>query len=341
MANRILRSKSKNLVIPDVASVKLETVKTVKPRARKAKTIDDEAKIPITIKKVKPLPVELFEGELDYFRAAGPLSSELPPVFVKTHDVECIKALGAVLAKDPTLFPTVISQNFSVFQIADIELANQRRDDDNAYFEKLADGILSQQVSGKAAESIKRKLTFTLTGVEPQPGKQFSTPDAKTVLDATFETLRGCGLSTRKAEYMQGLAAMFVSGELSASYFNSASDEEISKKLISIRGIGPWSVTMFMIFQLRRLDYFDIRDLGVLRGGSRYLLDRPTLFEEVKSKHVLAKRTAHLINKKNVKWTAVDEGYVEFVAAQFAPYRSILMFLFWRLSGVNINVLES
>lgn len=75
--------------------------------------------------------------------------------------------------------------------------------------------------------------------------------------------LREAGLSQRKAEYIQGLAERFESGELSARILSEAGDEEVMERLVAVRGLGKWSVEMFCCFGLKRMDVFSTGDLGV------------------------------------------------------------------------------
>jgi DNA-3-methyladenine glycosylase II len=83
------------------------------------------------------------------------------------------------------------------------------------------------------------------------------------VAKCDLQTLRTAGLSQRKAEYIQGLAEKFASGELSAEMLAKASDEELLEKLIAVRGLGKWSVEMFATFALKRTNVFSTGDLGV------------------------------------------------------------------------------
>lgn len=86
------------------------------------------------------------------------------------------------------------------------------------------------------------------------------------VSTATVAHLRTAGLSARKAEYCIGIAQKFVSGELSAAKLAAASDDELLDMLIAVRGLGRWSVEMFSVFTLKRMDVFSTGDLGVQRG---------------------------------------------------------------------------
>lgn len=136
-------------------------------------------------------------------------------------------------------------------------------------FESLVSSIMGQQVSGAAARSIKNKF-LDLFDVEScnlqadattKTKRSFPTPTQVAKLDIT--TLRTAGLSQRKAEYIQGLAEKFSTGELSAQKLLRASDEEVMEMLIAVRGLGRWSVEMFSCFALKRTDVFSTGDLGV------------------------------------------------------------------------------
>lgn len=132
-------------------------------------------------------------------------------------------------------------------------------------FQSLCNGVLSQQVSGAAAESIKKK--FILLFKNSSAGKlttgikYYPRPIDVAASDIPF--LRQAGLSERKAEYIKGLAEKFASGELSAAMLLKASDEEVMERLTAVRGLGKWSVEMFSLFGLKRMDVFSTGDLGV------------------------------------------------------------------------------
>lgn len=127
----------------------------------------------------------------------------------------------------------------------------------------MTSSIIGQQVSGAAAKSIRNKF-LALFNIESGAGiahSRFPTPEE--VARCDIPTLRTAGLSQRKAEYIQGLAEKFASGELSAQMLARASDEELVEKLTAVRGLGKWSVEMFALFALKRIDVFSTGDLGV------------------------------------------------------------------------------
>lgn len=108
-------------------------------------------------------------------------------------------------------------------------------------FRSLVSGICGQQVSGAAAKSIKNK--FVALYNEGSDGVHVWPVPSK-VAKTSIEKLRTAGLSQRKAEYIQGLAEKFESGELTTKMLLQASDEEVMEKLIAVRGLGKWSVEM-------------------------------------------------------------------------------------------------
>jgi DNA-3-methyladenine glycosylase II len=123
-------------------------------------------------------------------------------------------------------------------------------------FSALCSGIISQQVSGAAARSIKAKFISLFNS-----DSVFPSPSAVAAMD--IATLRTAGLSQRKAEYIKGLAEKFAGGELSTQMLMEADYEEVLEKLIAVRGLGRWSVEMFACFGLKRMDVFSTGDLGV------------------------------------------------------------------------------
>ncbi|KLJ06037.1 DNA-3-methyladenine glycosylase II [Blastomyces silverae] len=130
-------------------------------------------------------------------------------------------------------------------------------------------------------------------------------PTPAQVAKCDIATLRTAGLSQRKAEYIQGLAEKFASGELSARMLLQASDEEVLEKLIAVRGLGKWSVEMFSCFGLKRMDVFSTGDLGVQRGMAAFV----------------GRDVSKLKAKGGGKFKYMSEKEMVEVAAPFSPYR--------------------
>jgi DNA-3-methyladenine glycosylase II len=189
---------------------------------------------------------------------ASPTKTGLPRHLATTGTI-LDQATAHLIATDPRL-ATIISQHpcplFSPAGLAE----------EIDPFNSLTSSIIGQQVSGAAAKSIRNKFLalFDLPDAVAPDGHRhpkFPTPDR--VAKCDIPTLRSAGLSQRKAEYIQGLAEKFANGELGARMLASATDEELFDKLIAVRGLGKWSVEMFAIFALKRIDVFSTGDLGV------------------------------------------------------------------------------
>ncbi|PHH80655.1 hypothetical protein CDD82_1583 [Ophiocordyceps australis] len=197
-------------------------------------------------------------------------------------------------------------------------------------FESLASGIISQQVSGAAAKSIKAKFVALFNherqslDEETKPALQ-RFPHPSEVAPCSIDKLRTAGLSQRKAEYIQGLAAKFSSGELSAQLLHDAPYEQLVERLLAVRGLGRWSVDMFACFGLKRMDVFSVGDLGVQRGMAAFV----------------GKDVARLKAKRG-KWKYMTEQEMLDISAKFAPYRSLFMWLMWRVedTATDISTLE-
>jgi DNA-3-methyladenine glycosylase II len=128
-----------------------------------------------------------------------------------------------------------------------------------AVFQSLVQAIIYQQLSGKAADTILGRFK-ALFG-------NGSFPAAEQVLGAPLERLRSAGLSRPKANYIQGIAEKAASGALPAlRECDDLTDAEIVQRLIELKGVGRWTVEMFLIFNLGRLDVLPVHDLGVRRG---------------------------------------------------------------------------
>ncbi|RJE23824.1 DNA-3-methyladenine glycosylase [Aspergillus sclerotialis] len=125
-----------------------------------------------------------------------------------------------------------------------------------------------------------------------------------TVAACDVAFLHTAGLSQRKAEYIQGLATKFPSGELRADMLQSASYDDLVSKLTAVRGIGKWTVEMFACFGLKRWDVFSTGDLAVQRGMAEFF----------------GKDVAQL-QRKNGKWRYMSEQEMVEMAAKFAAYR--------------------
>ncbi len=129
------------------------------------------------------------------------------------------------------------------------------------YYRELVESIVGQQLSVQAAASIRRKFVELYGGTFPSP---------QTILTKTPEELRAVGLSWAKAAYVSDLARHVISGKVHFDHLDNLSNDEIITELTGVKGIGEWTVHMFLIFCMGRLDVLPTGDLGI-RNGVRAL----------------------------------------------------------------------
>lgn len=166
-----------------------------------------------------------------------------------------------------------------------------------SHFAALVRSVLYQQLAGAAAAAIHARLLQALD----------QDVDPHAFLGLSPETLRAVGLSRNKAAALQDLAAKVIGGtvELDPRRLAREADEEVITRLCLVRGIGPWTAQMFLMFQLRRLDVWPAGDLGVRRGyGLAYDVPSPA------------------------------ERDMAELGARYAPYRSVAAWYCWRACEV-------
>lgn len=136
-------------------------------------------------------------------------------------------------------------------------------------FEALLESIVYQQLHGKAAAAIHAKLlrSFAEPGTEGDPAHPAPHPSAHHLLDAPNEQLRQAGLSHNKALAIRDLAAKTLDGTVpTLARIRRMADAEIIEHLVQVRGIGRWTVEMFLMFRLGRPDVLPTSDYGVRKG---------------------------------------------------------------------------
>ncbi len=165
-------------------------------------------------------------------------------------------------------------------------------------FSTLARSIVGQQISVKAADAVWGRVL----GACPQ-----LTPTS--VRRKRAATLRHCGLSERKVEYLRDLADHFACGRVDPVAMQAMDDDAVIAALTDIRGIGRWTAEMFLIFNLLRPNVLPLDDLGLLKAISRHYFDEmPT--------ETLLKREGR--------------ARVERLAVPWAPWRSVATWYLWR-----------
>jgi|AGTN01.1.fsa_nt_gi 3-methyladenine DNA glycosylase/8-oxoguanine DNA glycosylase len=122
-------------------------------------------------------------------------------------------------------------------------------------FSFLASAIAGQQLSGKVADVIWKRVLKLAGEITPE-----------ILLSLKDGDLRAAGLSFSKISYIKNLASAVIEGRVRIDKFEELPDEEIIKELTSVKGIGPWTAEMFLIFSLCREDVFSAGDGGLARA---------------------------------------------------------------------------
>jgi len=139
-------------------------------------------------------------------------------------------------------------------------------------FIALCRTIIGQQISVKAASSIFYKFQTKV-----------KTVSCKNILKLNIEEIKSCGLSYKKSEYIMYLAQYFSANPNVIKSWKKMDDELIIKELCKLKGIGPWSAEMFLMFCLLRPNILPLGDLGLRRAvGLHYLNKKNPSYEEIK-----------------------------------------------------------
>ena len=201
----------------------------------------------------------------------------------KTKLLSIKKAVKYLRKSDPELIPLL-----DAFKIQDLQ-------PETDYFKSLTRSIVYQQLSGKAAKTISDRFILLY--------KDKSYPTPVDVINIDHEKLRSVGLSNSKAQYIKNIAHAFLDNPDTYDSLEKMDDQDIIDTLITIKGVGPWTAQMFLMFTLNRPDVFPVTDLGVQKGFQHYykLSEMPTPGQML---------------KKSEQW---------------APYRTVVSLYFWRL----------
>lgn len=121
-------------------------------------------------------------------------------------------------------------------------------------FSEIVDSIISQQLSGKVAKVIYARLEHLFPNKHVDPVFLLTLKDAK---------LRAVGMSWAKVKYIKDLTQKTLDGVVQLSTLHSLSDEDVISHLVQVKGIGPWTAEMILMFSLGRPDIFPMDDLGI------------------------------------------------------------------------------
>lgn len=167
------------------------------------------------------------------------------------------------------------------------------------YFHSLINSIIGQQISVSAADSMKTKFFKLKRNITPQTVSKLRTTD-----------LRKCGLSRQKILYIRNISKFFLQNKKFIKNINKSSEEEIYNNLIEIKGVGNWTIHMFLMFSYGSSNIFPTGDLGFLKAISKlYKVQLP-----------ISERKLNLLYKK------------------WSPYSSQATWYLWRsLDPIPVN----
>lgn len=173
-----------------------------------------------------------------------PIDETLPSILPKGTPHYWEEAKKHLATVDP-----VFNSIFQRFSIDDPPLQSK-----GDLFYTLANAIIGQQISAAAAAAIWQRLVTHWQGEIVY----------QRALESTHDELRALGLSSRKVEYIQGVAQSMPT--LLTFPWNKMTDDEVRETLCSLRGIGPWTAEMVLIFTLLRPNILPLGDIGVIRA---------------------------------------------------------------------------
>ena len=163
-------------------------------------------------------------------------------------------------------------------------------------FYELAQSIVGQQISAKAADTIWKRIVA---------GSKNKNSFLVYISNKELKWAREQGLSQRKHEYIKSIAENIISNKLSLEYIVNLKDNEAKKYLESQRGVGPWTSEMFLMFAYKRLDIFSIGDIALKRAISEiYNIDKS------------------------------DDKSITAISETWKPYRSVVCWYLWEHLGV-------
>lgn len=125
------------------------------------------------------------------------------------------------------------------------------------HFLSLARAIIYQQISTKAGNAIYAKFLALFGKKKPNP---------KDYLNFSITQLKSAGISPQKSGYLRDLSEKFLDKTINSKLFPKMTDGEVKEHLLQVKGIGPWTADMFLIFALNRKDVLPVGDLGTRKG---------------------------------------------------------------------------
>lgn len=203
------------------------------------------------------------------------------------------KIAERIVEINPKFLPVIQAAGYCTLGAANSVSGNRKKESN---FSSLASSILSQQLSTKAAATIINRVKQICGG----------NLNAEKLAGLSNSQLRAAGCSEAKARAIRELALAAKSNQLPMRSLHLRSDEDIMNTLLPLFGVGQWTVEMFLMFQLGRVDIWPVGDLGVRRGWER----------------------VHRLRTEISPQQLMKKGEI------YAPYRSHLAWYCWRANEV-------
>ena len=162
-------------------------------------------------------------------------------------------------------------------------------------FPALLNAIVGQQISVKATNTIWERMQLTFDDITP-----------KVLAFSEVSKIQHCGMSTRKASYIKGIAETVFSGGINLEQLKELSDSEVINRLSSLKGVGVWTAEMLLLNSMERKDVLSFGDIAIRRGMMK------------------------LYGLENINQEQFDE-----YKKVYSPYGSIASIYLWKLSSVN------
>lgn len=167
---------------------------------------------------------------------------------------------------------------------------------DENYFDHLCREIVGQQLSGKVARVIFERFKKLFKDEKIEPVR---------IVDFSEEQIRAVGMAYSKVRSLKDLASKIISGEVELERFDNLPDEIVKEELIKVKGIGPWTAEMFLIFTLGRSDVFSPLDLG-LRKGIQKLYELEKLPTPIEAEEMAKKWSPYRSFASRLLWKSLD-----------------------------------
>ncbi len=195
---------------------------------------------------------------------------------------------------------SVLSRNDPVMRGIIVQVGAFTLEPKEDHFSSIIEHMIYQQVTGKAAGAIFKRITEAAGGP--------LSPERVDSLDD--EELRNCGLSRQKISYVRDLTEKVLSGRIDIGALHLLSDRDVVERLTVVRGIGVWTAQMFLIFTLGRSDVLPLNDLGIRRA---------------------------VMKRYNIRGVLTDSK-LERLGRMWKPYRTVAVMYLWESENIKLPV---